>query len=153
MNDGLPPGLAERLDATFRCDPHANHLGIELVDWSEGAAMVSCALADHHTNFLGSGHGGLIFSLADVAMSVASNSHGRVAVAVQIDISYLRRVDPGDQLTATATVTNTSRRFTHVGLDVHVGERKVAAATGITYRTDDWHFGADAWPEAWRSIH
>ncbi len=153
MNESLPPGLADRLDVAFRRDPHADHLGIEIISWERGSATVGCTIAERHTNFLGGGHGGVMFSLADVAMSIASNTDGRVTVAVQVDISYRRKVSPGDRLTATATVTNTSRRFTHLDIEVLAGESKVSAATAIGYRTDDWHFGAEAWPDAWRSTH
>ncbi|MCP3987702.1 MAG: hotdog fold thioesterase [Actinomycetia bacterium] len=153
MSESLPPGLHDRLDASFRRDPHAAHLGIEIISWAQGSATVGCTITEGHTNFLGGGHGGVMFSLADVAMSIASNTVGRITVAVQVDISYLRRVVPGDRLTATATVTNTSRRLTHIDIEVMAGERKVSAATAIGYRTDDWLFGAEAWPDSWRSTH
>ncbi len=149
----LPEGLASRLDALFRGDAHARSLGIELVSWDVGAAVVQARLTPDHHNFLGSGHGAFTFSLADVAMSVASNSEGRICPAVHIDIAYLRAVRNGDVLVATATTTADSRRLGRLRLEVTVDGRPVASATGTTYRTDDWHFGAEAWPADWRDAH
>jgi acyl-CoA thioesterase len=40
-------------------------------------------------------HGGAIFSLADAVFSVASNSHGTLAVAINVSISYFRAVRSG----------------------------------------------------------
>lgn len=151
LSESLPLEAAAGLDELFRTDPHATHLGARLVDWSLGSAIVECTVAEHHLNFLGVGHGGVVFSVADIAMSVASNSPGRTAVAIHLDINYLHRVDPGDRIVATASVASMSRRFCHVSLSVARGERQLATATGITYRTDDWHLGADTWPDEWRA--
>ncbi len=40
-------------------------------------------------------HGGMIFALADVVLGAASNSHGRVAVAIQATISYIKAISEG----------------------------------------------------------
>ena len=149
----FPESCRRQLDTLFRADPHAAHLGAELVDWALGEATVACVVDQRHTNFLGTGHGGVAFSLADIAMSVASNSSGRVAVAVQLGIAYARPVTVGDRLQASATVTTSTRRFAHVSVEVHAGERLAATANGITYRTDDWHLGPEAWPDEWRGHH
>jgi acyl-CoA thioesterase len=44
---------------------------------------------DHHGNAVGVVHGGAIFSLADLVFAVASNSHGTVALGVNVAISYM----------------------------------------------------------------
>ena len=127
----------------------AASLGAELVEWSIGAASVRVEVGADQVNFLGGGHGGVLFTLGDLAMSYASNSYGRIAVAIRIDISYLKAVAPGDELLATAYTQSVSRRFGHHQLDVHRGDSLVAQAVGTTFRTDDWHFGREAWPEDW----
>lgn len=158
-SDRLPSHLVGELDTLFRSDPYANRLGARIVDWSLGSATVEGAVAEHQVNFLGAGHGGFIFSLADVAMAVASNTTGRVSVAIQVDIAYLRPAAAGDGLLATARVTNLSRRFAHLDLAVtgispaNGRDRTVATATGICYRTDDWHLGPEQWPEEWRATY
>ena len=149
----LPNEERERLDALFRTDPLLDQLDAELLEWHPGGATVRATIQVLHTNFLGGAHGGILFSLGDIAMSFASNGYGRQAVATQIDISYHRPVQPGDLVTATATEISRTRRFAHHRVELAVRDRLVASATGTTYRTDDWHFGADLWSEEWRAKH
>ncbi|MCP3913090.1 MAG: hotdog fold thioesterase [Actinomycetia bacterium] len=148
------PGAHENwadLDALFRADTLARTLDIELVDWSAGQARVSAVPSTEHCNFLGGVHGGFIYSAADVAMSVASNSWGRMAVALSIDMQYAAGGRPGDELEFVATEQTRSRRIGNYRLVVSRGERTIATATGLTYRTDDWVLGAGAWSGDWRS--
>lgn len=143
------PDAFERLRTLFEADPMAIGLGVRLIELGEGSAVVEGTITEQHVNFLGGGHGGMLFSLADIAMSFASNSFGRIAPALRVDISYMAPVAAGSVARATATTPKVTRRFGHHQLDVTVDGTLVAQATGTTYRTDDWHFGRDAWPEDW----
>ncbi|MBI2017233.1 MAG: PaaI family thioesterase, partial [Candidatus Rokubacteria bacterium] len=75
-------------------DPWARALGIRYLDLRRGYCRVSLALQPHMVNFQGYPHGGVIFSLADVAFGAACNSHGEPAVALSVTISYLATVGP-----------------------------------------------------------
>ena len=127
-----------------------HQLGGSLVSWSPGQSTVTASIDKSHTNFIGGGHGGILFSLGDIAMSFASNGYGRQCLATQINISYHRGVLPGDLIAAVATEINRTRRFAHYRLDLSVEKKLVASATGTTYRTNEWHFGDEAWPDTWR---
>jgi len=74
--NGLPDGERQRLDALFRTDPLLEQLDAELLEWHPGTAIVRATIQIAHTNFLGGGHGGVLFSLGDLAMSFASNGYG-----------------------------------------------------------------------------
>ena len=50
----------------------------------------------------GSGHGGLIFSLADSTFAFACNAYNRVTVAESCHIAFLAPARAGDLVTATA---------------------------------------------------
>jgi acyl-CoA thioesterase len=76
-------------------DRYAHYLGVEICQWGEGTARAKLVLKEHHLNSVNTVHGGVVFSLADSAFSVASNSHGTVAVAIQVCISYFRAVSGG----------------------------------------------------------
>ncbi|HAY65194.1 MAG TPA: hypothetical protein DCY36_04125, partial [Acidimicrobiaceae bacterium] len=101
--DDLPSEGRERLDELFRSDPLMHQLGGSLVSWSPGQSTVTASIDKSHTNFIGGGHGGILFSLGDIAMSFASNGYGRQCLATQINISYHRGVLPGDLIAAVAT--------------------------------------------------
>jgi acyl-CoA thioesterase len=76
-------------------DRYARYLGVEICEWGEGTARAKLELNKNHLNSVNTVHGGVLFSLADSAFSVASNSHGTVAVAIQVCISYFKAVSSG----------------------------------------------------------
>jgi acyl-CoA thioesterase len=76
-------------------DRYAQYLGVEICQWREGYAKAKLELNKNHLNSVNTVHGGVLFSLADSAFSVASNSHGTVAVAIQVCISYFKAVGTG----------------------------------------------------------
>ena len=54
-------------------------------EWDGGRAVYRLAPEPHQLNFVGSLHGGAVFSLADAALGVASNSWGRLCVALTVE--------------------------------------------------------------------
>jgi acyl-CoA thioesterase len=73
---------------------------MDIVNFQEGTASVSMNVKDNHVNAAGVCHGGVIFSLADVAFALACNSHGTLALALEMSISFLKAVQPGETITA-----------------------------------------------------
>lgn len=102
----LPSALTRR----FKNDPWAKSLGIEFLEIRRGYCRVALNLRPHMVNFQGPPHGGVIFSLADVAFSAACNSYGEPAVALSMTISYLARVPSRARLVAEAGVRHQARR-------------------------------------------
>ena len=86
----------------FKNDRFADHVGIELLEVSKGRAKAKMAVKEHHLNGVNIAHGGAVFSLADLAFAVASNSHKTVAVSINVSISYLKASIVGDTLIAEA---------------------------------------------------
>lgn len=80
----------ETLKRYFTRDLFARYVGIELIDACNGYAKTSLAIREHHFNGVKRVHGGVIFTLADIAFAAASNSQGRVAVAINASIQFLR---------------------------------------------------------------
>jgi acyl-CoA thioesterase len=86
----------------FENDRFADHVGIELLEVSKGRAKAKMEIKEHHLNGVNIAHGGAIFSLADLAFAVASNSHKTVALSINVSISYLKASVSGDTLIAEA---------------------------------------------------
>ena len=76
-------------------DQLAKHLGIELLEVGKGTAKAKMEIKDFHLNGVKTVHGGTIFSLADFVFAVASNSHGNIAMAINVSISFLKAVTKG----------------------------------------------------------
>jgi len=102
----VPEPLRRRIEN----DPWARSLDVEFLELRRGRCRVALTLKPHMVNFQGYPHGGVIFSLADIAFGAACNSHGEVAVALSVTISYLAAVDPGARLTADARERKQGRR-------------------------------------------
>jgi acyl-CoA thioesterase len=85
----------EAMEQFIDQDRYARFLGVEICQWGEGTARAKLELTQKHLNSVNSVHGGVLFSLADAVFSVASNSHGTVAVAIQVCMSYFKAVSSG----------------------------------------------------------
>ncbi|MFO7988259.1 MAG: hotdog fold thioesterase [Desulfotignum sp.] len=91
-------------------DAFAHHLGATVQVMAPGHSRVSLTVTDVMTNFHGTTHGGVIFAMSDMAFAAACNSHGRVAVALNVSICYLKPSFPGDRLVAEATEIHNGQR-------------------------------------------
>ncbi|MFH0811322.1 MAG: hotdog fold thioesterase [Pseudomonadota bacterium] len=85
----------EDIKKFFKNDKFAEYVGIEIVEVSRGRAKAKMEITKEHLNGVNIAHGGAIFTLADLAFAVASNSHGTVAVAISASITFLKAVTGG----------------------------------------------------------
>jgi acyl-CoA thioesterase len=91
-------------------------------------------IKDHHLNSAGMLHGGAIFSLADAVFSAASNSHGTLAVAINVNISFFKAVKSGI-LTANAEEASFNPRLaTYLITVTDEAGSKIALFQGTVYR-------------------
>jgi acyl-CoA thioesterase len=112
-------------------DNFREHLGIERVEVKDGYAKMTMIVTKEHTNSLGYTHGGAIFSFADCAFAEASNFGDKVAVAVQVNINFLRPTKEGDMLTAEATRVSEGKTFGLYNITVRKEEKIVAVFSGL----------------------
>jgi len=129
------PIVASALRQRIENDPWAQALGIEFLDLRRGRCRLRLQLRSHMVNFQGYPHGGVIFSLADVAFGAACNSHGEDAVALSVTIEYLAAVTPEAVLVAEAREVKQGRRagFYQVSVATEDG-RAVATAHAVAHR-------------------
>jgi acyl-CoA thioesterase len=84
-----------RLHELFRGDAVAQYLGVELLALDAGYAVVRMEVQDRHRNLFGTVHGGVIFTLADIAFGLAGNAEGKPSVAIDATVSYMKAVRTG----------------------------------------------------------
>ena len=125
------------LKRIFKQDQFAAHSNIELLTAGPGQATAKMTLQPHHLNGLGTVHGGAIFTLADFAFAVACNSHGTMAVALDVSIVFMKAATTG---TLWAEAREVSKNF-KIGLySVDVKDDPgdlVAQFQGVAYRKKD----------------
>ncbi len=118
----------------FARDRYAKLSGIEIVEVSPGYCKARMQIGDTHLNSVDVVHGGALFTLADLAFAVASNSHGQVALAINAHITYLQAVSAG-VLWAVATEVDKRRKLGVYDVVVSDEEgRTIATFTGMVYR-------------------
>ena len=135
MSSDRAPSIAPEIAEKIRAEPWARSLGIEYVDIRRGYCRLRLRLQPHMVNFQGFPHGGVIFTLADVAFGAACNSHGDPAVALSVTIDFLASVTSDTTLVAEAREVKQGRRagFYEVSVTTDDG-RPVAAAHCIAHR-------------------
>ncbi|MFR7404185.1 MAG: PaaI family thioesterase, partial [Coriobacteriaceae bacterium] len=79
----------EELNDFFGHDRFAEHAGCRIVEGSRDHAVCELDIKDHHRNALGNVMGGAIFTLADFALAIASNTGENPSVSVSSTIEYL----------------------------------------------------------------
>ena len=122
------------LKSFVESDAFAKHLGIEMLDYGDGNAGARMEVKTHHLNSAGSLHGGAIFSLADAAFSAASNSHGTLAVAINVSISFCKAVTKGTLIAEAREVAISPKLATYL-IDVKdEGGGLIAQLQGTVYR-------------------
>ena len=124
----------ERIKRRFDDDHFAKHVGLELLTVELGHACARMPIQRCHLNGLGGVQGGAIFTLADFAFAAAANSHGQVAVAVNVSINFMKAVSAG-VLTATAREVALNPKLGTYTVDVtDESGQLVAVFQGLAYR-------------------
>jgi acyl-CoA thioesterase len=119
----VPPELGRQIQS----EPWAQALGVEYLDLRPGHCRVALALKPHMLNHQGHPHGGVLFSLADIAFGAACNAHGEPAVALSMTISFLAPAPAGGRLIAECSVRKQGRRAGFYEVAVTTEARTVVA--------------------------
>jgi acyl-CoA thioesterase len=115
-------------------DAFVKHCGIELVSFAPGHAVTRMTIQPSHFNAVGIVQGGAIFTLADYAFAAASNSHGIIAVGINVSITYMKSASEGT-LTAEAREVALNPKLASYTVNVTDDSRSlVAIFQGLVYR-------------------
>jgi len=113
--------------ARFESEPYARKMGMRLIEVDPGHSIVEMVLDEEDQNIFSMAHGGAIFSLIDEAFEAAANSHGPVAVALNVGVHYHNPARPGDALRAEAVELSRSRRISIYSIEVRNGKGDLIA--------------------------
>ncbi|MDR0962718.1 MAG: PaaI family thioesterase [Mediterranea sp.] len=102
----------------FKNDRFATNAGIELLEVREGYGKAQLVVTTEHLNAGGRTQGGAVFTLADLALAAAANSHGTLAFSISSHITFLRGSGIGDVLTAEARERYIGRTTGYYQIDV-----------------------------------
>ena len=107
------------------------------VRYEDGAAVVSLDADESHLNGHGSVHGGLLATLADIAMGAvlnAATAQDAAPVTVSLVMTYLEPAPPGPTH-ARGTITRQGKRITITGAEITSEDGSVVATAVGTFTT------------------
>ncbi len=116
-------------------EPFAEKFGLKLVDLEEGYSKVTMVFTPDMENIFGMAHGGAVFALIDEAFQTACNTYGTVALALNVNITFIASPAPGNQLTAIAK--EFSRTAKTANYDIKVKDEQgnlIASCQALAYR-------------------
>lgn len=126
-----------RIHELFAADPVAAGLGLELVSVGDDSVQLRFTVDERHVGWHGRCHGGVLFSVADVAMSYVSNRHPGQAFATHAVVDFLDAVDAGDVVDVEGSETARRGRAAICDATLRVAGRTVVTFRGSTLRIAD----------------
>jgi len=124
----------EDLVRFFASDAFAKHTGMEIIDFGPGRARVKMEVKDYHKNSHGTVHGGALFTLADTAFALASNSHGIPAAAINAHISYMKAATGGILVAEAEEFSKNPKLATYTVRVTDDAGEGIAIFQGMVYR-------------------
>ena len=118
-------------------DLFARHTGIELLEVGPGWSKVSMKIEPFHFNGAKTVHGGAIFTLADFAFAVASNSRGALSMGINASISFVKAATKGT-LYAEAKEQSLNPKLASYIVNISDDDNNVVAIfQGMVYRKNE----------------
>ena len=118
-------------------EPFARHMGLHLTDLGPGFSVVEMDYQPERLdNIYQRAHGGAIYGLIDEAFQTACQTHGAIAVALNVNVSYVTSPEPGVRLRAEARETSRSKKIAHYDITVtDENANLIATCRAIAFRT------------------
>lgn len=116
-------------------EPFGRKFGLRLVELEDGYSKVEMVYTPDMENMLGIAHGGAIFALIDEAFETASNSHGTVAVALNLSVTFIASPSKGSKLVAVAKEISRTAKTANYEIKVtDAHDNLIATCLALVYR-------------------
>lgn len=122
------------INELIKKDSYANFWDVTWIAIEPGYARLSLVVQEKMLNFLGYIHGGLVFSLADIAFAAASNMDSSPSLALNISGNFLRTAKVGDTIEAVAERVHSTKRTGLYKMEVLCGDQMLAQFHGTVFR-------------------
>jgi acyl-CoA thioesterase len=118
-------------------EPFANAMKIRLVELALGYSAVEMIYdPTRMNNIYERAHGGALFALIDEAFETASQTDGTIAVALNVNVTYVSSPEPGACLRAVAKRVSQTKKTASYDIRVTDGNNNlIATCSALAYRT------------------
>jgi acyl-CoA thioesterase len=133
MNQQVKSAIVEAV----KKEPFARALGMDLVELGDGHSVVSMVYdPEKMNNIYARAHGGAIYALIDEAFETAGQTDGTIAVALNVNVTYVSSPEPGQQLQADAQRRSQTKKT--ASYDIRVTDENgqiIALCHALAFRT------------------
>ena len=120
-----------------KMEPFAKVMKINLVELELGYSAVEMIYDPASmNNIYERAHGGAVFALIDEAFETAGQTDGTIAVALNVNVTYVSSPQPGVRLRAEAKQASRTKKT--AGYDIKVTDQNgnlIATCSALAYRT------------------
>jgi acyl-CoA thioesterase len=129
--------VREAICRAVKREPFAQLLQMELVGLEDGFSAVEMNYEPARmNNIYERAHGGSIFALIDEAFETVAQTDGTVAVALNVNVTYVASPEAGARLRAEAHEVNCTKRTASYDIKVTEKEgRLIATCQALAFRT------------------
>ncbi len=129
--------VREAIQQAVKREPFAQALKMELVELEEGYSVVKMLyVPETMDNIYSRAHGGAVFGLIDEAFETAGQTGGTIAVALNVNITYIASPQPGVVLEAQARRVSQTKKTAVYEIKVTDQDNSlIATCQALAYRT------------------
>lgn len=116
-------------------NPFARALDIEVTQMEQesGRASLEVTVTAKHLNPHGTLHGGVLSTMADIAMGVAVRTLGKVGVTVNLNMNFLAPGNLGEKIIAQGVVVHQGNTLLSTECTIRREDHILAQATGLFF--------------------
>jgi acyl-CoA thioesterase len=133
----MDPAVKAAIFQAVKNEPLARTFGLELVALDSGHAVVEMTYhPEVMDNIYARAHGGAIYALIDEAFETASQTDGTIAVALNVNVTYVSSPEADTRLRAEARRVSRTKKTSSYAIQVtdQRGEL-IATCQALAYRT------------------
>ncbi len=133
MDEKIKEAIFKAVDG----EPFARQLNMELKTLETGHSVVEMPYdPSSMDNIYKRAHGGVVFGLIDEAFETSAQSDGTIAVALNVNVTYVSSPTPGHRLRAESRRISQTRKTVGYYIEVTEGEgRLIATCQALAYDT------------------
>lgn len=133
----MDPAVQKAIYQAVEKEPFARALSMELKELELGRSVVEMDYQPElMNNIYDRTHGGALFALIDEAFETACQTHGTIAVALNVNVTYVQSPNSGDRLRAQAIEVSRTRKTATYDIKVtNTHGTLIATCQALAYRT------------------
>ncbi len=129
--------VKEAIERAVKRETFAQALNMELVELDDGHSVVEMIYDPKRMgNMYDRAHGGALFGLIDEAFETAGQTKGTIAVALNVNVTYVTSPKPGSRLRAEANRISETKKTESYDIKITDGDGNlIATCKALAYQT------------------